>query len=256
MHKEMDYLVIGGGSAGCVMAGRLSEDPNTTVALFEAGGQGDSWVVQTPAAAVAMLPWLRRSASEAPLSAADRKLLFWESFLGNFLFSIALTASKTVNTGDTLTLSSASLTITAPDGTVTELVMPQMSPGRFQIDWQAPMVGLYRLKQDDLTRVVAVGPAAPREFVETLASPVVLQPVVDTVQGGMPRLEEGFPALRAVREGRPAAGRGWLGYTPRGAYVTEDLRISPLVPGWLLLLLAAGLAVAAWLAEGRRRIRA
>ena len=148
------------------------------------------------------------------------------------------------------------LTITAPDGTVTELNLAQLAPGRLQIDWQAPMVGLYRLEQDDLTRVVAVGPAAPREFVETLASPALLQPVVDTVQGGMPRLEEGFPALRAVREGRPAAGRGWLGYTPRGAYVTEDLRISPLVPGWLLLLLAAGLAVAAWLAEGRRRIGA
>jgi hypothetical protein len=166
--------------------------------------------------------------------------------------------------GDVLTLTRRTikeeppglLTITAPDGTVTELNLAQLSPGRFQIDWQAPMVGLYRLEQDDLTRVVAVGPSAPREFVETLASPALLEPVVDTVQGGMPRLEEGFPALRAVREGRPAAGRGWLGYTPRGAYVTEDLRISPLVPGWLLLLLAAGLAVAAWLAEGRRRITA
>ena len=164
--------------------------------------------------------------------------------------------------GDVLTLTRRTikeeppglLTITAPDGTVTELNLAQLAPGRFQIDWQAPMVGLYRLVQDDLTRVVAVGPAAPREFVEALASPVLLQPVVDTVQGGIPRLEEGFPALRAVREGRPAAGRGWLGYTPRGAYVTEDLRISPLVPGWLLLLLAAGLAVAAWLAEGRRRV--
>jgi hypothetical protein len=166
--------------------------------------------------------------------------------------------------GDVLTLTRRTikeeppglLTITAPDGTLSELNLAQLAPGRFQIDWQAPMVGLYRLVQDDLTRVVAVGPAAPREFVETLASPVVLQSVVDTVQGGMPRLEEGFPALRAVREGRPAAGRGWLGYTPRGAYVTEDLRISPLVPGWLLLLLAAGLAVAAWLAEGRRRVTA
>ena len=148
------------------------------------------------------------------------------------------------------------LSITAPDGSVTELVMPQLSPGRFQTEWQAPMVGLYRLTQDDLTRVVAVGPAAPREFVETLASPVALQPVVDSVQGGIARLEEGFPTLRAVREGRPAAGRGWLGYTPRGAYVTEDLRIAPLVPGWLLLVLAAGLAVAAWLAEGRRRAAA
>ena len=53
--------------------------------------------------------------------------------------------------------------------------------------------------------MVAVGPAAPREFVETLASPALLQPVVDTVQGGMPRLEEGFPALRAVRDSSDAA---------------------------------------------------
>ena len=145
------------------------------------------------------------------------------------------------------------LTITAPDGTQTKLTLPQRSPGRFQTDWKAPMVGLYRLEQDGLTRVVAVGPAAPREFVETLASGTAMQPVVDGLQGGILRLEDGFPTLRPVREGRPAAGRGWLGYTPRRAYVTEDLRVAPLVPGWLLLGLAAGLAVAAWLAEGRRR---
>ncbi len=41
-------------------------------------------------AAVAMLGWLRRAPGEAVLSAPDRKLLFWESFLGNFLFSICM----------------------------------------------------------------------------------------------------------------------------------------------------------------------
>ncbi|MBT9457484.1 MAG: DMT family transporter [Burkholderiaceae bacterium] len=41
-------------------------------------------------AAVAMLPWLRRGAGEPPLSARDRKLLFVESFIGNFLFSICM----------------------------------------------------------------------------------------------------------------------------------------------------------------------
>jgi drug/metabolite transporter (DMT)-like permease len=41
-------------------------------------------------AAVAMAGWLRRPADEAPLSRHDRVLLFFESFLGNFLFSICM----------------------------------------------------------------------------------------------------------------------------------------------------------------------
>ena len=41
-------------------------------------------------AAVAMVTWLRRQPGEAPLSARDRRLLFWESFLGNFGFSICM----------------------------------------------------------------------------------------------------------------------------------------------------------------------
>ena len=41
-------------------------------------------------AAVAMLGWVRRASGEAALSPHDRRLLFWESFLGNFLFSICM----------------------------------------------------------------------------------------------------------------------------------------------------------------------
>jgi len=39
-------------------------------------------------AAVAMIHWVRPTADEPPLSRAQRQLLFWESFLGNFLFSV------------------------------------------------------------------------------------------------------------------------------------------------------------------------
>jgi drug/metabolite transporter (DMT)-like permease len=41
-------------------------------------------------AAVAMVTWLRRQPGEAPLTPRDRRLLFWESFLGNFGFSICM----------------------------------------------------------------------------------------------------------------------------------------------------------------------
>jgi choline dehydrogenase len=38
--KEYDYVVCGGGTAGLVIAARLTEDPNITVAVLEAGGNG------------------------------------------------------------------------------------------------------------------------------------------------------------------------------------------------------------------------
>lgn len=51
-----DYIVVGGGSGACAVAGRLTEDPNLHVTILESGGKGDSWVVNTPAGVVAMLP--------------------------------------------------------------------------------------------------------------------------------------------------------------------------------------------------------
>ncbi len=56
MTQEFDYVIVGGGSAGATLAGRLSEDPTVSVALLEAGNAGDSWLVEVPAAVVLMVP--------------------------------------------------------------------------------------------------------------------------------------------------------------------------------------------------------
>ncbi len=148
------------------------------------------------------------------------------------------------------------VTITGPDGAEVVLEMPEAAPGRFEAAWEAPILGLYRLEQGDLTRVIAVGPAAPREFVETIASGDDLAPLAAATQGGVTRLEDGMPDIRRVAEGRPATGRGWIGITPREAYLTADINVAPLLPAWAWLILAAGLAVAAWLIEGRKGARA
>ncbi|TKV80749.1 glucose-methanol-choline oxidoreductase [Bradyrhizobium elkanii] len=50
-----DFVVVGAGSGGCAVAGRLSEDPATSVALLDAGGTNDNWIVTTPGALVLMV---------------------------------------------------------------------------------------------------------------------------------------------------------------------------------------------------------
>ncbi|MEL6838612.1 MAG: hypothetical protein AAFP85_04930 [Pseudomonadota bacterium] len=152
----------------------------------------------------------------------------------------------------TLDLETGDVTVTHPDGTETVLTLEEVSPGRFETLWDAPEIGLYRLDDGEETAVIALGPAAPREFEQTIASGDLLDPLVTGTGGGIKLISDGDVSIRTVREGRPANGRGWIGITPRGAFQTADVSINPLLPAWAFLLLASLLMVGAWLREGLR----
>lgn len=152
----------------------------------------------------------------------------------------------------TLADSVGSVIVTTPDGEQLEVMLEEASPGAFTAQIAGEEQGLYRLVEGEFERVIALGPAAPREFEVTIAGPDQVDPLAEAVGGRSFRLEDGFPDVRRVSEGRSAHGRGWLGLTTREAYVTTDVTVTPFIQAWVFLLLAAGLMLAGWLREGRQ----
>jgi hypothetical protein len=199
--------------------------------------------------------WSRGFEGGGPQLELLRRLAHW-TMKEPELEEEALTATAE---GQTMTITRRTLEdaagpveVTGPDGETVTLTLEETAPGRFTAAWTAPEIGLYRLSQGETEAVVALGPSSPREFEETIATGEKLDPAVSPTRGGILRLENGAPDIRIVREGRVASGRGWIGITPREAYLTADVTISPLLPPWAFLALAALLAVGAWLIEGRR----
>lgn len=198
--------------------------------------------------------WDRGFEGGGPQLELLRRLAHWmmgEPELEEETLTASAEGQRLTITRRTLGESVGEVIVTAPDGTETALTFTEDSPGAYRVEWDAPEIGLYTLSEGALDSVVAVGPQAPREYETTIASGARLDALITPTRGGVASIAEGLPELRQVREGRAAAGRGWLGITPRDAYVTTDLTTAALLPGWAWLLLAGGLALAAWLREGR-----
>ncbi len=132
-----------------------------------------------------------------------------------------------------------------------ELQLSQVGPGRYQAVLEDADEGLWRFSEGPFTAVAAVGPPAPREYENPVATASLLTPLVAESGGRSAWLADGRPELRMVGEGRRAHGRSWIGLERREAYRVTGIRLTPLLPAWIAALATGLLFLAAWRREGR-----
>jgi len=199
--------------------------------------------------------WSRGFEGGGPQRELLRRLAHWlmqEPELEEEVLTAEPSGEEVTVTRRTLAEEVGTVTVTSPSGEETTLQLAQVAPGTWSARFTAEEHGIYRMAEGEIETVTAVGPAAPKEFENPVSTAAVLDPLAEATGGGAVRVEEaGAPDLRRVREGRAAEGRGWLGLVRREAFDVQDIRLTPLAPGWLMLLLAGTLLVAAWRIEGR-----
>lgn len=144
------------------------------------------------------------------------------------------------------------VTLTSPSGVVSTHRLEVGADGMAQARIATAEPGVWRIDDGEHTAYATARPIAAVELGEMVATEQRLRAQVQASGGAITWLgAQDLPDLREVAPGRQTAGRGWIGLVRNGAYRVLDSRAVPLMPAWLGLVLAAGLAAAAWWREGR-----
>jgi hypothetical protein len=142
--------------------------------------------------------------------------------------------------------------IEQPDGTTAQTDLEPLSEGVYSGSLPLTQNGLYEVTLDERSVRVAAGSLNAREIVDLSATSDRLSGPVAATEGGIFWHDSENPiSVRRVASDRPATGSDWVGLRRNGDYTVVGLDSVPLLPGWLLLLAAAGMLAFAWRREAQ-----
>jgi hypothetical protein len=152
--------------------------------------------------------------------------------------------------------------ITTPTGKQIRLPLALGEPGLWSGTTGIKELGLYRVKDGDLTILVNVGPDNPREFQEVVSTTQKLAPLVEATGGTVRRLATGpgnaiaMPRILEMRDSPIYGGSDYAAIRKTGASEVKGIGFSPLAIGFLGLALLLSSLILSWLYEGGRGLKA
>ena len=148
--------------------------------------------------------------------------------------------------------------VTTPSGKTDTLKLVAGEPGLWTGSIETKELGLYKVKDGDLSILVNVGPENPREFQEVVSTTDKLRPIAEATGGTVRRIGDGadgaivMPRLLEMRDSPIYGGSDYAAIRKTGASEVKGIGFSPLAIGFLGLVVLLGSIVFGWLYEGGR----
>jgi hypothetical protein len=198
--------------------------------------------------------WTRGYEGGGPQAELLRRLAHWlmkEPELEEEVLRAVIRGNEMEITRRTMAGSVPLISVNRPSGEEDLLSLDKNGPGLWSAIHPAEELGLYRITDGNKTALAIAGPVNPREFLDVLATDKPVLPLTKETGGKtMWLVDQGVPNIKAVRRGKKANGRDWLGIERNHASIVTDTTRAPLIPPLLGLFLALGLFILGWRREG------
>lgn len=197
--------------------------------------------------------WSRGFEGGGPQAELVRRLAHWlmgEPSLEEEVLSGTVTGERIAIERRSLADAAGPVTLIDPSGVERDVTLVEQGPGVARAEVVAEMLGVHRIEDGNHTTFVVVGGLNPAEMADMRATQTALAPVAEATGGTIGWLtEDGPPEVRRVGAGR-TGGSDWIGLRQTGGYRVIGVSQADALPPLLVLVLALGLAAAAWRREG------